>query len=537
MNYFWIIVRCIEDLAAYLLLFTLLTACVVRWRRKKLAVTFLAIFILCVVGASVLALALGHKLFTAGPHFMTLRNMFVVAVVIHLIGYVSIARFGWRRRDPDALPAAATWPRSRLLLAFLVALVLNVVTHWNITLAVHQRLAHEVAEARVVAMSVLPGRPIDSLNAAMIYEPVFERIPKPYQKFVPDECLEFDKPLDTNNPALRELLANHRRDLDAVVRASIQPQCYFGIQPRDFIGSLSWLGPMHAAGKLLAVDTRVRIADGDLAGATRNTSAMFRVARHMDQTPTLVTALVGAAIDRSAIDCLQALLNHPDLSAEMLSGLKPETRADYRRILRRVSVLEEAALTTYVKRISAEGFQFLDAINEEDFSSPSQIGAIGTFLWKEANPYFIEHELEVFRSAYRQHRALLDHPWPEASVQNAKFLAVRQRGVLAAVLMPGLESAVVHVLLGDARHHLCRLAIAMRLYELEHGELPESFDALTPKYIDELPMDPSIEKPFKMENIEGGVRLYSAGIEAWDREKYPGDRIKDSDATVEMFLK
>lgn len=62
----------------------------------------------------------------------------------------------------------------------------------------------------------------------------------------------------------------------------------------------------------------------------------------------------------------------------------------------------------------------------------------------------------------------------------------RRCAVLATVLIPGLESAVVHVMISDARHRLCRLAIAMRRYELEHGELPESFDDLAPTYMEEV---------------------------------------------------
>jgi hypothetical protein len=81
------------------------------------------------------------------------------------------------------------------------------------------------------------------------------------------------------------------------------------------------------------------------------------------------------------------------------------------------------------------------------------------------------------------------------------------------------------------------LAIALRRYELENGTLPESFDDLIPAYMEEVPLDPSVERPFKMENVEGGVRLYSAEIESWDPEEYPGNVIKETDGKVEMFLK
>lgn len=67
--------------------------------------------------------------------------------------------------------------------------------------------------------------------------------------------------------------------------------------------------------------------------------------------------------------------------------------------------------------------------------------------------------------------------------------------------------------------------------------LPESFDDLIPAYMEDVPLDPTIEAPFKIENVEGGVRLYSAEIESWNPEEYPGNVIKETDGKVEMFLK
>ena len=525
MDYFWIVVRCIEDLAVGLLLFGLLTACVARWRIRLPAFAVLALFVLCVVGFIVMAIAAGHRLFLVGPHFAIMKNLLIAAVMVHCIGYFTIGWFGLRRRDRDGSPAAATWLRSRLLLAFLVALALNAVTHWNFSLAVQQRLARAEVEARVTALSVLHGRPIDSLNAAVLYEPVFERLLKPDHK---DDWLDFDKPLDTDDPGLRKMLASHRGDLDALVQASTRAQCYFGIhQPRDFFsgdGDGEWIGSMFGAGKLLAVDIRVKIARGDLDGAARNTSALFRMARHSDQAPLLIAALVGGAIERLGNGCVQELLNHPDISAEMLSGLQLEERADYRRILRRSLAFEEAASTTLVKRISAEGFAFLG----DEVGEPGQRDALGTFLWKTTNVYFIEHELEVFRSLYHEMRALLKQPWSEVSDEIGQFRSKRYGGVLSQVIFPVWEGVAVRAMIGDARYRQARLALAMRQYESEHGDLPTSFDDLIPAYIGKVPLDPSTEKPFKIENVDGGVRLYSDEIDPKDF---------NLDDKVEMFLK
>ena len=90
MDYFWIAVRCIEDLAVGLLLFGLLTACVARWRSRTPAFAVLALFVLCVVGFVVVAIAAGHRLFLAGPHFAIMKNLLIAAVVAHVIGYFTI---------------------------------------------------------------------------------------------------------------------------------------------------------------------------------------------------------------------------------------------------------------------------------------------------------------------------------------------------------------------------------------------------------------------------------------------------------------
>lgn len=548
MNYFWIIIGLIEILAVGLLLFGLLTACVARWRKRTPAIAVLGLFVLCVVGPAVLLAALGHKvMYVIGTHYLVLKHLLIAAIVAHCIGYLTVTRFGWRRRDPEAAPAAATWPRARLLVASLVALVLSLVTHWNITLSVQQRLARVELEARVMALSVMPGRPIDSLNAAILYEPVFERLAERDHKAnpVPDRWLDFDKPMDTEDPELRSLLENHRPDLDALVRASALPQCYFGIQqPRDFFiggGHFDWIGQAHGAGRLLAVDTRAKIAGGDLEGATRRIPALFRMAAHIDQTPTLITALVSRAIDRWAVDCVQALLNHPELSAELLSTLQLEARSDYRRSLKRALAFEESGATSLVTLVSTGGFYPLLAEDAERSKDDERSedgggalgGALGIFLWATMNPYFIEHELSAFRSIHQQYRELLNLPWPEASVQVEQLSKnIWRGGALTAMMMPEFYGAIVHVMIGDARHRQARLAVAMRRYELERGALPERFGDLVPAYLQEVPLDPSTEQPFMIENVDGGVRLYSGGIEAMDRR----EGADEEQVKVEMFL-
>lgn len=54
-----------------------------------------------------------------------------------------------------------------------------------------------------------------------------------------------------------------------------------------------------------------------------------------------------------------------------------------------------------------------------------------------------------------------------------------------------------------------RLSLALRLYELEHGELPERLEALAPHWLEAVPVDPYDGRPFRYDRTRRLV--YSAG--------------------------
>ena len=159
-------------------------------------------------------------------------------------------------------------------------------------------------------------------------------------------------------------------------------------------------------------------------------------------------------------------------------------------------------------------------------------------MWSIGHPYFIERELEIVRSLHRERRAALELPWPQARKrldaisESGTFV---EHGAIAAILhqYPYINSNIPTVIIGDTRHRLARLAIALRRYELEHDKLPDNLDALAPKYIDDVPLDPFTKEPFKRDAVEGGVQLYSAGVEALDRE----DPKTKKKVKAEIFLK
>ena len=60
------------------------------------------------------------------------------------------------------------------------------------------------------------------------------------------------------------------------------------------------------------------------------------------------------------------------------------------------------------------------------------------------------------------------------------------------------------------------LAFAASAYQADHGNYPESIEALAPQYIAAIPADPFSGKPLKLASVEGGLILYSVGPDLVD---------------------
>ena len=458
-------------------------------------------------------------------HTKTVMYLLIVASAFNLVGFLVIARMGWRPHGADSKPKAVMWSRLRLMLLCFVALSLTTVTHWNVTLSVQQRLAGEAVEARILALSVVPGRPVDSHNAAILYEPILRRL----SNQLPDRYLDgkgFGRGLsEKDDPVDKEFLSKHRRELDALVEASRLPQCYFGVaQPRDFLNGHSWIEPMRLAGLVLALDTQVKIAEKDLQSALHNTLALFRLANHLEQSPVFLAGGTSGRFEALGIQYVEELINHPNVSAELLSELQLGVRADYQQRLRRRLVYDEFAITTIVGRIPAEGLlQVMGEVHGEGFNQFNTLQALFLLPFTTTYPYFIERDLEMLSSHFHQYRSAVEQPWPVAINQLKQIQgALKDSGYLSESLLPPVMALNNTEMLRDVRYHLCRLAIAVRRYELDKGKLPKGTEDLVPTYLKEIPLDPTNNKEFEMEVVAGETRLYSREIDQWNLERKDG---------------
>ena len=71
---------------------------------------------------------------------------------------------------------------------------------------------------------------------------------------------------------------------------------------------------------------------------------------------------------------------------------------------------------------------------------------------------------------------------------------------------------------------LGRLGLAAAVYRSEHGYYPKTLEALTPRYITEIPIDPFSGEPLKMIAVKDGLILYGVGPNLKDDQGTPFEK-------------
>jgi len=144
------------------------------------------------------------------------------------------------------------------------------------------------------------------------------------------------------------------------------------------------------------------------------------------------------------------------------------------------------------------------------------------------NSWFYQNELTIARmyedwilpSVDAEHRtvSLEAIHRNEAAITN-RLMHFTFYDVFAKMLFPGVSPAVRRFAYAQESADLARVAIALERYRLAHGEYPETLDALTPPFLNELPHDVIGGEPLHYRRTsDGQFVLYSVGWNDTDDE-------------------
>jgi hypothetical protein len=154
----------------------------------------------------------------------------------------------------------------------------------------------------------------------------------------------------------------------------------------------------------------------------------------------------------------------------------------------------------------------------------------------------------MYQNQLRCARAMVRFKMPMVDVSQGTFspsFARRGEAAMAAdtkipglfnqferLLLPALGTTVRRFAYGQASVNLARTAIALERYRLAQHGLPESLDALAPKFIPKVPHDVIGGQPLKYRrDKDGGFKLYSLG---WNEQDDDAEAAFNQDGAVDM---
>jgi len=532
----------IEGLAAVGLLVATITALVARLTRRWLQIVLIAMAALFPLAVGVcFTIPMGMLIRWMGPTWFYYGVSWTILIAG---GAVGVACLGLRRRGAEPVPAASAWPRGKLAVALAAIAVLFVMTFWNMDLAMQNRLEAVCSQAGALALSVAPARVPDAENAAPIYREAFivmnqagDRPPEWDEEWTAWIRQDDAAALNPADPTLLAYLKTQEPALALLREAAAMSGCYFD---RDYgRPSISMLlpelGHFRNAAYLLALSARAGAAAGKTRPAFDDIQTIFRMGKHVQSEPLLISVLVAMAVEQAAVKTLEGVLESGDVKADDLSGVRLRRSQFYNHALGRAFRMEEAFGTTVfadMNRITADELR-------EIFGSGADVGmrfaggaSLGLMVWRV---FLLPADLDFYSSGLRGYQNLTSLPFHKAREQwetlKTRLATDRSRmGLISALLLPALSACSEKAAQADAGRGLARLGLAAARYRAEKGACPKTPEELTPKFIAAIPPDPFDGKPLRMVIRDGAVVFYSIGSDMkdeggapWDNQKKSGD--------------
>jgi uncharacterized membrane protein SirB2 len=445
-------------------------------------------------------------------------NWFVYAISLllaYIVGATLILRRA-SRREPGSQPAAATWRRMPLALAWLMAIAIGYLTLVNMDLAIRARCAIQSVEVNSVYLASLPAISSDSQNAAPLYEKAFSDL----QESREEESTIHNPPtgdrdtFDPSESATIAFLAHQSSTIELLRRAAALPGCRFDQDLGELDLNLIFadLNAERNAANILNLDAREEVARGQVAAATADAMSIRRMGRQFGQRPMIISGLVGIAIDALGDSTLETVLPAVTNRAQLAvfdSAELPSMGRMFQQCLREE---ERWGLGLY-------GNMPQSTLPVQVWLSPP--GLQGAF----ARVFYLNSDAYVGLMENAQH--LIVQPYFEVRTDWSKLDGPGSgNDLLTSIVFPAISRMFETCAIAEARDVCADTAVAMTRYRVDHGTLPTRLSELVPNYLDAVPIDPFDGKPLRLIVKNDRSIIYSIGPDGVDNGGESMDRRK-----------
>ncbi len=306
---------------------------------------------------------------------------------------------------------------------------------------------------------------------------------------------------------------------------------------------LPMLGFLREAAMTLEFDTRLALSEGDADRAAENLVALFGQAAQVLQGPMLIQQLVGLALAERAVQAAERVLaeHAAALSDEQWTavahaaarvGAGGEIRVDLRGERAMVlDAIEHMYADGGKGAMTADGLRLLTVFDGEVMGLYEAEGIAGRTeaAWRalRGGEERRERLMAAVLSRGDEVREAALRTLDASEAEGLLPLAELVRG--RTPREPGSASEFVAAQLADAQrvpHATARratlrvrslqAAVGIELYRREHGEAPPSLEALAPRYLPSVPVDPWSGVAVRYRVTAEGPVLYSVGPDGDD---------------------
>ncbi len=303
---------------------------------------------------------------------------------------------------------------------------------------------------------------------------------------------------------------------------------------------LPHLGPMRQFVNILAFETLIAARESDSDRTYENLSAMLAMSRQRNFDKTLISSLVNMAIANVAFKSIhQVLHEHPGvLTRDHLIALSHElalTRPALEIMLDgEIMMFKDLFQRAYTDdgqgngRITKAGMLMFAKYADNNWSgselegTPLQMAtgpitlAVSPDRESQATLYMdMVNTVKHVASTGPENFSLIGHKDSEM-YSNMKSIP----GLLYSpveILMPAMGQAVSTSFFAQMNSDAIATTLAIEIYKIDHGQLPDSLSDLTPNYLPSLPQDLfNPGQPLKLNIANSGYTIYSVGNDGDD---------------------
>ncbi len=266
---------------------------------------------------------------------------------------------------------------------------------------------------------------------------------------------------------------------------------------------LPQVGPQRSLAKMLARFSAYYHSIGDDAAAVELLRDALHHAELVQEPPTIISYLVGVGCSDMTIRTIEFMAHNlavgdaPGASREQVRALIDDLFDEEtpHRELRRAMYSERLFQLDCVMQISGGNLNPAALFTVGGGGGPPSLGVFDMLfrpLMILDGEYMLQHMRQMIeacdRSTWPAAREIMDVLEVEAEQVHIGLGSVRRP--LSAVMLPSLGNVVRWYYKGLAERRMAAIALAMRLYELDHGRRPSTLVELIPDYLAAMPLDP-----------------------------------------------